>query len=208
MSKNKKWYDNTLLTQARAIEALTKNLDYDVLDKIVERLLKLKDEGGKVVTMGCGTSGTAARRVAHMLNCIEVPSIFLSPADAPHGALGFVQNGDVVVMFAKGGNTSEICSLIPSCKKKGATIVGVTNNEGSMLAKNADILMVLETGEEPDQWHLLPCASTLCAVAAWDAIVHTTLRLSSYTMKDFYVIHPGGATGEALLKNIDNRTNS
>lgn len=203
MSENKKWYDNTLLTQARAIEALTTNLNYDVLDKIVERLLKLKAEGGRLVTIGCGTSGTAARRVAHMLSCIEVPSIFLSPSDAPHGALGFVQKGDIVVMFAKGGNTAEICSLIPSLKKKGALIIGVTNNDSSILAKNADILMLMETGEEPDQWHLLPCASTLCVVAAWDAILHTTLRLSDYTMEDFYIIHQSGATGEALLKNID-----
>lgn len=202
MAKYTEWYDKTLRMEASAIEALTKKLDYNVLDQIVELLVNIKKHNNRLILSGCGTSGTAAKRIAHIFSCIEVPAMFLSPAAAPHGEMGFIQKGDVVVLIAKGGNTSEICGLIPCCKAKGAILIGVTHNANSVLAKNADILMLMDTGEEPDPWGLLACASTLGVVAAWDAILHAVMRLNGITQEEFLLIHPGGATGEALIESL------
>ncbi len=44
---------------------------------------------GKIVVTGVGTSGIAARKVAHMLACVERPAIYLNATDAAHGDLGF-----------------------------------------------------------------------------------------------------------------------
>ena len=64
MSIDHAWYDQTLLAEAKAIENLTKKLDYRVLDKIVERLLTAKRANARVFVAGCGTSGAAARRIS------------------------------------------------------------------------------------------------------------------------------------------------
>lgn len=202
MSRYKDWYDETLTREADAISGLKRTLDYETLDRIVELLLTVKQDRRRVITAGCGTSGTAARRIAHILSCIEVPAMFLSPADAPHGAMGLIQHGDIVVLIAKGGNTAEILNFIPCCREKGANIIGVTHNKDSALAKNCDILMLMDTGEEPGLWRMMPCASTLGVVAAWDAISLAVMRLNGFTKEQFLLIHPGGATGETLKSSL------
>jgi len=192
------WYDQTLQREADAIANLRNTLDYQAMDRIVALLCTLKATNNRVITAGCGTSGTAARRIAHTLSCIEVPAVFLPPSEALHGAMGLIQKGDVVVLIAKGGNTGEIVKYIPCCKEKGAVIIGVTHNRDSVLAKNSDILLLMDTGEEPGLWAMMPCASTLGVIAAWDAIILAVMRLNGFTKEQFLRIHPGGATGEAL----------
>ena len=203
MSKYAQYYDSTLNIESAAIANLARLLDYEVLDSIVELLLTIKANKQKVITVGCGTSGTAAKRIAHLLNCIEVPSFYLSPSDALHGAMGSIQEGDVVVMITKGGNTSEVISYIPCCKDKGAVIIGVTENADSVLAKQSDIVMLLNSGQEPCQWGIMPCSSTLCVMAAWDAIILTAMRFNGFTKEEFLRIHPNGKTADRLTELIE-----
>ena len=48
-------------------------------------MAELRGCRGKIVVTGVGTSGIAARKIAHMLACVEHPAIWLSAADAAHG---------------------------------------------------------------------------------------------------------------------------
>jgi D-arabinose 5-phosphate isomerase GutQ len=198
MSKYSKWYDITLTAEAKAIRDLTAKLDYQVMDKIVDLLLTVKRDKKRVVTIGCGTSGTAARRIAHTLSCIEIPAAFLSPAEALHGGLGFVQKDDLAVLITKGGNTSEVAACLPCLKAKGSVIIGVTHNASSILAREADITLLMDTGVEPCPFQMMPCSSTMGVIAAWDAMILSAMRLSGFTKEAFLAIHPGGATGEVL----------
>lgn len=202
MSKYGQWYDSTLSSEAKAISGLTGKLDYNVMDRIVDLLLTVRREKRRVVTIGCGTSGIAARRIAHLLSCIEIPTIFLSPSEALHGALGFVQKDDLAILIAKGGNTSEVIGCLPCLKKKGAVVIGVTHSAMSALAREADITLLMDTGEEPCPFQMMPCSSTLGVMAAWDAIILSAMRLNGFTKEDFLSIHPGGATGESLRKDL------
>ena len=202
MSKYGQWYDSTLSSEAGALSALTVKLDYDAMDRIVDLLLSVKREKRRVLTIGCGTSGIAARRIAHLLSCIEIPTVFLSPSEALHGALGFVQKDDLAILIAKGGNTSELIACLPCLKKKEAVVIGVTHNASSALAKQADITLLMDTGEEPCPFQLMPCSSTLGVMAAWDAITLSAMRLNGFSKEDFLSIHPGGATGEILRHDL------
>lgn len=200
MSKYSEWYDTTLTAEAQAIKDLTVKLDYLVMDRIVDLLLTVKHDKKRVVTIGCGTSGTAARRIAHTLSCIEIPAAFLSPSEALHGGLGFVQKDDLAILIAKGGNTSEVAACLPCLKSKGAVIIGVTHNASSILAREADITLLMDTGVEPCPFQMMPCSSTLGVIAAWDAMILSAMRLNGFTKEAFLAIHPGGATGEVLRK--------
>jgi len=121
---------------------------------------------------------------------------FLSPADAPHGALGAVQSGDVAVLVSKGGGTAELVSLLPPLKAKGAFLVAVTERNDSALARAADLTMRVKVEQKVNDLDMLATASTLAVIAVFDAVAICLVGLAGYTRERFSVIHPGGAVGE------------
>ena len=74
-----------LSCEAQEIEKLENSLSGEQLEQVKRALLRCT---GKVILTGCGTSGTAAKKISHTLNCIEIPALFLSPAEGLHGGLG------------------------------------------------------------------------------------------------------------------------
>lgn len=185
-----------LTMEAESIAALRQTLDQEAVLAAAKALMNCK---GKVILSGCGTSAMAARKVAHSLSCIEIPALFLSPADAVHGALGVLQREDVLILISKGGNTQELVNLIPACKTKGALLIGVSENPESVIAGQADIYLKVKVEQEPCRFNMLATASTLAVIATFDAICIALMQMTGYTREQFAVIHPGGAVGERLL---------
>ncbi|MDQ1004891.1 KpsF/GutQ family protein [Neobacillus niacini] len=188
---------DTLIKESEAIEEINANLDEEQINKIVELVMDCK---GKIITTGCGTSAAAAKKIAHTLSCIECPALFLSPSDAVHGGLGVVRNQDIVIVFSKGGETQEINNIIPSCKVKGATIIAITESEGSYIAREADALLKIKVSKEPDDFNMLATSSILATIAVFDAICIAITRFRGFTKEQFAVIHPGGKVGNTLKR--------
>ena len=182
----------------RVIRQLEDTLDREVMQQIIDLLLTVKPRGKKVITAGCGTSGTVARRVAHTLCVAEVPAFYCSPANSIHGGMGAIQRDDVVVLFSKGGNTPEIFNYIPCCCKKGAYVIGVSQNDDSTLAMEADCYFKIEVNQEADPWNMCASASCTAIIAVWDAIAFTIMRASGYSKEDLLLTHPGGKVGQLL----------
>lgn len=155
---------------------------------------------GKIITSGAGTSAMAAKKISHTFSCIERPSFFLSPADAVHGALGSVQEKDILILISKGGNTREIINMIPAAIKKKTFILGVTENESSVLADKCDLLLKIKVSKEADDFNMLATTSTMAVISTFDAISVCVMYYTNYTKEQFGIIHPGGAVGERLLK--------
>ena len=200
MSKYDASIDQILDIEINNIIAVKKSLDRDVMEQVIERLLRVKPEGRKVITAGCGTSGTLAQRVAHSLCVVEVPSCFCAPGNSIHGGMGIIQKDDVVVLFSKGGNTPEILNYIPCAKEKGATIIGVTQNDDSALARHSDIYFKVLCEHEADMWDMCASASCNTIAAVWDSVAFTIMKYNGYTKDDLLLTHPGGKVGE-MLKN-------
>lgn len=185
-----------LTMEAESIARLTQELDPDTVLAVAKALMNCK---GKVILSGCGTSAMAARKIAHSLSCIEIPALFLSPADAVHGALGVLQQEDILILISKGGNTQELVNLIPACETKGALLIGVSENPASVIARQADLYLKVKVAQEPCRFNMLATASTLAVIATFDAICIALMQMTGYTREQFAVIHPGGAVGERLL---------
>lgn len=186
--------------EAQTLGALKDQVDCGSVLATIEMLHRCKTNRGRVLTAGVGTSGAAAKKIAHTLSCIEIPAFFLSPADGVHGALGAVQPGDVVIAVSKGGGTEEILKMIPALQSKGAQLIGVTENENSALAQASDILLKVRVDHEPDPFNMLATASTMAVIAVFDAIAIALMYQTGYQKEQFAVIHPGGAVGDRLLK--------
>lgn len=182
------------------LDRLKTSVDRDAFAALVRAI---GDSKGRTAVAGVGTSGAAAKKIAHSLCCIERPAYFLSPGDAVHGALGAVQSGDVVVLISKGGGTREIVNLIPSLKTKGALIVGVTEKEDSILGREADLLLKVKIEREADEFNMLATTSTMAVVAVFDAACIALMKYTGYTRAQFAVIHPSGAVGERLLAGTE-----
>jgi KpsF/GutQ family protein len=187
---------NTLTIEAASIQNLTKTLSEEKVLKVMQAIGDCK---GRVIVSGCGTSGVAAKKLVHTLTCVERPALYLNPTDAVHGALGVIQKGDVFILISKGGNSQELLNLIPACKKKGATLIGVTENDESVIAKQADILLRIKVEKEPCPFNMLATASTIAVMSVFDAIAIALMFYTNYTREQFLLIHPGGAVGEKLL---------
>lgn len=188
---------DTLRCEADTIRRLAENMNEEQINDIVKTIIGCK---GKIITSGCGTSGAAAKKIAHTLSCVECPALFLSPADAVHGGLGVVQKGDAVILLSKGGSTPEINQMIRACETKGAILIAVTEKEDSYLAKRADYLLKIKIEKEPDDFNMLATASTMAVIAAFDSIAIAITRVRGYSKKQFLLIHPGGEVGNRLLE--------
>lgn len=182
--------------EADAVAGLADTMDYGALARVHDTLATCS---GRILTTGAGTSGAAARKIAHSLCCIERPALFLSPADAVHGGLGVVQPGDCVVAISKGGNTREIAAMLEAFATKNVTLIGVTENDDSLLARQSSIHLKVKVDREPDTFNMLATASTMAVVAVFDALCIALMRTTGFTRSQFAIIHPGGAVGERLI---------
>ncbi len=188
--------------EAETINKVADRVDYEVMSQITELLCQVKKNSKKVILAGCGTAGQAAKRIAHTLSVVEIPAFFLSPADSIHGGLGVMQQGDILILLSKSGNTQEILNYIPSAQKKSLTVIGVTENENSKLGQAADIVLKIKIDREPDKWGIISSASTLASISAFDAIAFTAMEETGYTKEEFYLIHTGGGVGDILRKEL------
>ncbi|MDR1060010.1 MAG: SIS domain-containing protein [Clostridiales bacterium] len=186
-----------LRAEADALRAVADSMDMDAVASAVEMLAGCP---GKIALCACGTSAMAARKIAHTMNCVERPAFFMIPSDAVHGGLGALCEGDVLVLVSKGGDTKELAALIPACRSKGAKIIAVSENAGSLIARNADLFLQVRAGREPCPFGMLATASSLAAIAVFDAISVALMGYTGYTRERFARIHPAGAVGERLLK--------
>lgn len=186
----------TLRVEAESIAALAEALDQEAVARVAQAIMDCR---GKVILSACGTSAMAAKKIAHSLNCIERPALFLTPSDAVHGGLGVLQREDLLILISKGGSTRELTCLIPACKTKAATLIGVSENPESVIAREADIYLKIKVNREPCRFNMLATASTLAVIAAFDAICIALMQLMGYTREQFAVIHPAGAVGDRLL---------
>ena len=162
------------------------------------RAVKLLAEAPRIGTSGCGHSGIACRHLAHLLCCIERPARFISPADATHGASGFLQPGDAMVLASRGGKTKELLPLMDICKAKGVSVIAVTENVESELARAADVVLRLYITRETDKYNVQGTTSTTAQCVLFHALQAALIEETDYQERQFALIHPGGAVGARL----------
>jgi D-arabinose 5-phosphate isomerase GutQ len=172
-------------------------LDDDQFMKAVDVLAKAP----RIGTSGCGHSGIICQHMAHLMCCIERPARFISPAEAVHGATGFIQAGDVMILASRGGKTAELLPILRICKEKGATIISVTENLESPLAQGADIVLKMHVNRETDKYNSQGTTSTTALCVIFHALQAALIEVTGFKNEQFALIHPGGAVGERLNKH-------
>ncbi len=184
--------------EADAIANLRLLLD-DNFSKIVQLVLESK---GNLVFSGIGKSAIIAQKITATMNSTGTASVFMHAADAIHGDLGMIREGDIVVVLSKSGETPEIKVLIPLIKLRGNKIVAIVGNRQSFLAQQADFVLDVTVSNEGIPDNLAPTSSTTAQLVMGDALALTLMRCRGFSMDDFAKFHPGGALGKQLYLRV------
>ena len=162
------------------------------------KAVELLSRAQRIGASGCGHSGIACQHFAHLMCCIERPARFISPAEAVHGATGFLQKGDVMFFASRGGKTGELLPIVDICKAKGVTIITVTENLESPLAQAADVVLKQYVNRETDKWNAQGTTSFTSLCVIFHSLQAALIEQTGYREEQFGLIHPGGAVGERL----------
>ncbi len=189
-----------LKEEAQGIENLINTLD----QRFIDAVNMILNSHGRVICTGMGKSGHVAKKVAATLASTGTPAFFLHPAEGVHGDLGMVTSEDIVLAFSNSGETGEIINLLPSLRRIGAKLIAVVGKPTSTLAKNADILLLVEVEKEACPLGLAPTTSTTVTLALGDALAVVLLESRDFTPENFAVFHPGGSLGRKLLLTVEN----
>ncbi|NKB87995.1 MAG: KpsF/GutQ family sugar-phosphate isomerase [Acidobacteria bacterium] len=186
-----------LRTEAAALEALAQDMDEAAVGDALDLLLAFD---GRIVCTGMGKSGIIAKKLAGTLASTGSPAFFLHPAEAGHGDLGMIVDGDVVVALSHSGNTAEIVGLLPAMRRMGVRLIAMVGNTESTLAREADVVLHIGIEEEACPLGLAPTASTTAALALGDALAMALLEERGFGPEDFAGFHPRGSLGNQLLR--------
>ena len=162
------------------------------------RAVDLLSAAPRIGAAGCGHSGIACQHFAHLMCCVERPARFISPAEAVHGATGFLQKGDVMVFASRGGRTEELLPILAICKAKGVSVITVTENLESPLAQGADVVLKQYVNRETDKWNAQGTTSMTSLCVIFHALQAAIIEQTDYQAEQFALIHPGGAVGKRL----------
>ena len=189
---------NTIRVEVQSLKLLEESIDKN-FEEIVHLVHQSK---GKIVLTGVGKSGIIAMKIAATLSSTGTAAFYLHAADATHGDLGMVQNKDVIIGISKSGNSQEFKDLIPFLKKNGNTIIGMTSNDESFLAKQSDYLLYTPIGKEACPHNLAPTTSTTVQLVMGDALAISLMKLNGFQPENFAQIHPSGSLGKKLHLKI------
>ncbi len=158
----------------------------------------LRAATGRVIVTGMGKSGHVGRKIAATLASTGTPAYFVHPAEASHGDLGMIQNGDAILALSWSGETAELADMITYSRRFGIGLVAMTANAESALAREADVCLALPKSEEACPNGLAPTTSTTMQLAMGDALAVAMLEARGFTAHDFRMFHPGGKLGARL----------
>ncbi|MCX6123228.1 MAG: KpsF/GutQ family sugar-phosphate isomerase [Proteobacteria bacterium] len=180
--------------ESSAVEAAAGKLDNGLVTA-VNHVLALK---GKVVTTGIGKSGHVAHKIASTLASTGTPSFYLHPAEAMHGDMGVISEGDALLAVAFGGETLEVLDVCKYSKRLGNMLIAITGKLDSSLGKVADYLLDGSVDREVCPLNLAPTASTAVALSLGDALAVCLMHSRGFSEVNFASLHPGGSLGRAL----------
>ena len=194
----KQYAIDTFEAEAAAVRNLSNLLTNDFA-QAVEAILKCT---GKVIVTGMGKSGIIGKNIAATLASTGTPSFFLHPGEAYHGDLGMISSNDIVLAIANSGQTDEILRLIPFMQNNGNTIIAMTGNPESTLAKNAHLHLNISVEREACPLNLAPTSSTTAMLVMGDALAIALMKVRGFRAEDYAVFHPGGSLGRRLLTRV------
>ena len=180
-----------IATQAEALWALGQALDAS----FVAAVRKIRRTRGRIIVCGLGKSGNIARKIAATLVATGTPACFLHAGDALHGDLGVMMPADLLMVLSNSGETREFGVIMRHARTLSMAMVAITSRPDSVVAKTADIALLLPSKPEICPYGSSPTTSTTMMLALGDAIAIAVMQMRGTDAADLLTLHPGGQLG-------------
>ncbi|MFB1645166.1 KpsF/GutQ family sugar-phosphate isomerase [Campylobacter molothri] len=184
--------------EAESISDLASHLDEN-FNQAVEFIFHSQ---GRCIVSGMGKSGHIGAKIAATLASTGTPSFFVHPGEALHGDLGMITPRDVLIAISNSGETEELLKIIPVIKRRKITLIAMTGNLNSTLAKQADVCLDISIKKEACPLKLAPMSSTTATLVMGDALAAVLMKKKNFKPDDFALFHPGGSLGRKLLTKV------
>ncbi len=179
----------------KEMEQFVSEIDEKEYTDSANLIIKAQERGNRVHITGIGKPGHVATYSASLLSSTGTPAYFLHGTEAVHGSCGQLLPGDVVICISNSGETAELKATVTAIKNNGCSIISITGNRNSWLAKQGDTHILASVKEEGDPLNRAPRASIL---AETYVIQRLSLLLQAYRNLDpaqYIKWHPGGTLG-------------
>lgn len=186
---------STVQQQVEALEMVRDNLG----DEFVRAVDLVFACTGRVIVTGVGKAGIIGQKISATLASTGTASYWMHAVEARHGDLGRVVPEDVVLALSNSGET-EVVQLLPALKKLSASIIAITGNASSSLARYSDVVLDIGKVREACPLGLAPSCSTTAMLVMGDALALTIFRIRDWKPEDYAFYHPGGELGRKLIR--------
>jgi arabinose-5-phosphate isomerase len=180
--------------EASALRLLTEALDEDFA-RAVELLVATRQ---RVIVSGMGKSGHIGRKIAATLASTGTPALFVHPAEAAHGDLGMIAQGDLLLLISNSGATPELRAVIDHAKRIDCPIIAIGSQNASPMMRSAQVKLLIPAVREACPVNIAPTTSTTVMLALGDALAIAVMRTRGLSRERLKLLHPGGAIGERL----------
>ena len=190
-----------ILAESEALKVVSDEVD-EAYAETIKAILECK---GRVILTGLGKTGHIGKKIAASFASLGVPAYFVHSCESLHGDMGMITKDDVVIMISNSGKSQEILNMLPPLKIIGAKTVSITKDKQSPLAQQTDIAILVNAGQEVDHLGLAPTSSSTAALAAGDALATVVSEIKDFKRENFALSHPGGALGQQLIKEYQEK---
>ena len=175
------------------------SLDSNAFSRLVTECGSVLNDGPRVIVSGLGKNVPVCEKFVGTMLSLGLNAGFMHTNSAVHGDLGLVQDGDLVIVLTKSGETSESIYLTQQLQKRNAVIWLLSFAKKSTLTDMVgENYLLLELSHEGDLWNIAPNNSTTANLIVLQGLAWKLAQRMGCTLEQFKQNHPGGHIGELL----------
>ena len=199
MNKDSQIAKKTVQTGIEALKKLSASFNRS---SQFSKAVNLCNKANKIGVIGIGKSYIISLYVGGLMSSLNIPAAGFSVQDLTHGGLGFFSKNDILLIFSKSGESSELSILSKHFHKLKIKTIGVSCKSNSMLLKHSTIKILLPEVTEAGGL-LAPTSSSTMFACFGNALCMALVKRKKMTNKILKKNHPAGSIGSALVQVKD-----
>lgn len=172
-------------------------------EEAVDLISNAQKKGGRLHVTGIGKCSHVSTYAASLFSSTGNPAYYLHGTEAVHGSCGQLVAGDVVIAISNSGQTSELKATVLAVKNNGCSVIGLSGDRDSWLAKNSDVFLFAGVAQEGGPLDRAPRASVLVELLALQALSVALQVEKGWDPIQYVRCHPGGQLGQLRDKEIE-----
>ena len=188
------YFDDTKRILSNALDSI----DGDQMDQLVEHCSRTLDQGKKIIVSGLGKNVPICEKFVGTMISLGMEAYYLNTNSAVHGDMGIAQDGDLVIILTKSGETAESIYLVDKLSGRKLDMWLITFSEKSTLTDKIENSLVIRLEHEGDMWDMVPNNSTTLNLIVLQTVAMRLAEKRNISLAEFKQNHPGGNIGKVL----------